>query len=166
MTKWSGAWLDLGTQYNHSDIYVQIKVNTGTNHLMSFLKKVGFFDELLFKKGVEMKIISKEMKDQLSNKIQNFDNLFAYISGFKKVENLDFTYEGELKEEKKWKKYNINSGEGLLKQKILDKIKKDNNCDKIYINPIEKFTTYPRYIIHNNKLKYKTEDWEKVIQKY
>ena len=166
MTKWSGTWLDLGTQYSHSDIYVQIKVNTGTNHLMSFLKKIGFFENILLKKGVEMKLISDELKDKLINKIQNFDNLFAYIAGFKKVNDTNFIHEGELKIGRKWKKYHIKSAEGLLTQNILDDIKNKKNADKIFINPIEKFTTYPRYIIHNNKLKYKLEDWQEIIDQY
>ena len=49
---------------------------------------------------------------------------------------------------------------------MLDDIKNKKNADKIFINPIEKFTTYPRYIIHNNKLKYKLEDWQEIIDQY
>lgn len=49
-TKWSGVWLDLATQYAKSDIYVQVKVNTGANLFMSYLNHLGFFKDLFLKR--------------------------------------------------------------------------------------------------------------------
>ena len=72
-----------------------------------------------------------------------------------------------MKEKKKtgtkWKIYHIKKAEGLLTQKILDDIKSENDVDKINIVPIEKFSTYPRYIVSISKLNYKKEDWKKII---
>ena len=70
-----------------------------------------------------------------------------------------FNYEGE----KKWKIYHIKKADGLATQKILDNIKSENDVDKINIVPIEKFSTYPRYIVSISKLDYKKEDWKKII---
>ena len=74
-----------------------------------------------------------------------------------------FNYEGEKRIGKKWKIYHIKKAEGLLTQKILDNIKSKQDVDKINIVPIEKFSTYPRYIVSISKLDYKKEDWKKII---
>ena len=56
-TKWNGIWMDVpGSQYDHSDYFVLTKINTGTDHLMAFLKEMGFF-ETVMKKGIEKKNI-------------------------------------------------------------------------------------------------------------
>ena len=74
-----------------------------------------------------------------------------------------FNYEGEKRIGKKWKIYHIKKAEGSLTQEILDNIKSENDVDKINIVPIEKFSTYPRYIMSISKLDYKKEDWKKII---
>ena len=164
-TKWSGVWLDLGTQHEKSDIYVQVKVNTGANLFMSYLNHLGFFKDVFLKKGVDEKIITEDKKDIISATIKKFENhsLFAYVAGFTKIEDTTFKYEGEKKTGRKWKIYHIKKAEGLLTQKILDNIKSENDVDKINIIPIEKFSTYPRYIVSISKLNYKKEDWKKII---
>ena len=68
-----------------------------------------------------------------------------------------------MKEKKKWKIYHIKKAESLLAQEILDNIKSENDVDKTNIVPIEKFSTYPRYIVSISKLDYKKEDWKKII---
>ena len=74
-----------------------------------------------------------------------------------------FNYEGEKRIGKKWKIYHIKKAEDLLTQEILDNIKSENDVDKTNIVPIEKFSTYPRYIVSISKLDYKKEDWKKII---
>ena len=66
-----------------------------------------------------------------------------------------FNYEGEKRIGKKWKIYHIKKAESLLAQEILDNIKSENDVDKTNIVPIEKFSTYPRYIVSISKLDYK-----------
>ena len=98
-TKWSGVWLDLGTQYEKSDIYVQVKVNTGANLFMSYLNHLGFFENIFLKKGVDEKIITEDKKNIISTTIQKFENhsLFAYVAGFTKIGDTTFKHEGEKK---------------------------------------------------------------------
>ena len=46
---------------------------------------------------------------------------------------------------------------------VVDHKSKKQDVDKINIVPIEKFSTYPRYIVSISKLDYKKEDWKKII---
>lgn len=63
-----------------------------------------------------------------------------------------------MREKKKWKIYHIKKADSLATQKILDNIKGQNDVVKTNIVPIEKFSTYPRYIVSILKLDYKKED--------
>ena len=70
-----------------------------------------------------------------------------------------FNHEGE----KKWKIYHIKKAASLATQKILDNIKGQNDVVKTNIVPIEKFSTYPRYIVSISKLDYKKKIRKKLL---
>lgn len=166
MTKWNGVWLDIaGAQYKHSDVFVQIKVNTGTEHLMSFLKHRNFFTELLKEKHN-----LNNKKDIILSKVKDFKkiSLFAYIAGFRKIDNLEFKYEGK----KPKTRLNIISAEGLLTKGELKRLatehglrdkKGEIDIKKISFAGINEFSSFPRFITNTGKLKYKKEDWQNFI---
>lgn len=164
-TKWNGVWLDVGQQYNHSDIYIQIKVNTGTEHLVSYLKELNFFNEILLKKGIEESVITEQKKNKILSRIKNFDDisLFAYVAGFREIKDLSFKCTGK----KLIKNLLVNSAEGLITDEVLNRLAKDYKVNKGQINfaGIGKFSTYPRYVTNTGRLKYRKEDWKKIIDK-
>ena len=163
MTKWNGVWLDIGKQYDSSDFYIQVKVNTGTEHLISFLKELNFFNETLLKKGVEKSVITEDKKNKILSRIKNFDDisLFAYIAGYREIKDLDFKYTGK----KAKKLFNITSAEGLITEESFEKLVKNEKVNRTDIRfaGIGKFSTYPRFITNTGRLKYKEEDWKKII---
>ena len=163
MTKWNGVWLDIGKQYDSSDFYIQVKVNTGTEHLVSFLKELNFFNETLLKKGVEKSVITEDKKNEILSRIKNFDDisLFAYIAGYREIKDLVFKYTGK----KAKKLFNITSAEGLITEESFEKLVKNEKVSRTDIRfaGIGKFSTYPRFITNTGRLKYKEEDWKKII---
>lgn len=168
-TKWSGVWLDCpGSQYSHSDVFVLVKVNTGTEHLMSFLKESKFFEETLLKKGVEKKIITENIKANILNKITDFKDigLFAYIAGFhKRHTNTNIIYEGK----KGRKNYEIKSAIGYLDDSFYNKVRADNNLSpeaKISFVGIGDFTTTNKFIANTGSLNFNNNDWAELVNSF
>ena len=174
MTKWNGVWLDIGgAQYQHSDYYVQIKVNTGTEHLVSFLKSLNFFENHLLKEGVEKNILDEDKKNQILGKIKNFEDisLFGYVAGFRDIKNTEV----KIKFVKKKVKVHIVSAEGLFHQDTLTKIATENDLrdkqgeldiKKISFQGIGEFSSFPRFLTNTGRLKFKKEDWSSIIEKF
>ena len=170
-TKWGGVWLDCaGSQYSHSDVFILVKVDTGTEHLMSFLKQSKFLEEYLLKKGVEKEIITNEIKEKILNKITDFENisLFAYISGFHMKtsnSNSEIIYEGK----KGRKNYKITSAIGHLDGNFKQKVINDNNLlpnAKIEFVGIGEFTSDNKFIANVGNLKFKKDDWIELTNKF
>jgi hypothetical protein len=168
-TKWSGVWLDCpGNQYSHSDVFILAKVNTGTEHLMSFLKESKFFEDTLLKKGVDKSIITEDMKKNILNKITDFKKigLFAYIVGFhKRKDNLEIIYEGK----KGTKNYEIKSAIGYLDVDFHEKVRKENNLNdqaKISFIGIGDFTSKNKFIANTGSLEFKSSDWKSLVNSF
>jgi hypothetical protein len=170
MAKWNGVWLDVGgAQPEHSDIYVQVKVNTGREHLMSFLKHKNSFERVLESNS---KPLSDEKKKNILSKINDFENisLFSYVAGFRTMKDLEFRCECK----KARTRLTILSAEGLLTKDELKKLAikydlrdKNNEIDttKISFPGIGEFSSLPKFVSNTGKLKYKKEDWAKIGEK-
>ena len=119
----------------------------------------------MLKKGIEESVITEEKKDKILSRIKNFDDisLFAYVAGFREIKDLSF----KCTAKKLIKNLLVSSAEGLITDDALDKLAKDFKVTKGQINfsGIGKFSTYPRFVTNTGRLKYKKEDWEKIISK-
>ena len=174
MTKWNGVWLDIGgAQYQHSDYYVQIKVNTGTEHLVSFLKSSGLIEKYLLQQGLQKNIINDEKKNQIMKKIKNFEDisLFGYIAGFRDIKNTEVN----INLKKKKSNVHIISAEGLFHQSTLNQIASENelrdkqgelDITKIKFQGIGEFSSFPRFLTNTGRLKFKHEDWSHIVNKF
>ena len=60
---------------------------------------------------------------------------------------------------------NITSAEGLIREESFEKLVKNEKVSRTDIRfaGIGKFSTYPRFITNTGRLKYKEEDWKKII---
>lgn len=168
-TKWNGIWLDCpGNQYSHSDVFVLVKVNTGTEHLMSFLKESNFFKDNLLVEGIKKNVITEKQKDEILNKISDFKDigLFAYIAGFHiRSDDTTMKYKGK----KGRKNFKIISAKGYLDDNFENKVRKENNLpldSKIEFVQIGEFTSTNKFIINVGNLSYKQEDWKDLIEKF
>ena len=117
------------------------------------------------KKGIEESVITEQKKDKILSRIKNFGDisLFAYVAGFREIKDLSFKCTGK----KLIKNLLVNSAEGLITDEVLNRLAKDYKVNKGQINfaGIGKFSTYPRYVTNTGRLKYRKEDWKKIIEK-
>jgi hypothetical protein len=159
-----------GAQPDYSDIYVQVKVNTGREHLMSFLKHKSSFESILKSNS---KPLSDEKKNNILSKIKDFENisLFAYVAGFRTMGDKKFRCECK----KAITRLTISSAEGLLTQDELKKLAikydlrdKNNEIDttKISFPGIGEFSSLPKFVSNTGKLNYKKEDWKNIVDKF
>ncbi len=73
----------------------------------------------------------------------------------------------------KKEKYKYNETDKQIKiisritDEVLNRLAKDYKVNKGQINfaGIGKFSTYPRYVTNTGRLKYRKEDWKKIIDK-
>jgi len=168
-TKWSGVWLDSpGKQYDHSDAFILVKVNSGTEHLMSFLKNMKFFENTLLEKGLENGVIDEDTKNKILSKITDFDkiSLFAYVAGYHmKKPDTKIIYEGK----KGRKNFEITSAEGYLLDGFAEQVKVEQKLDKnakVKFVGIGEFTSNNKFIINTGRLKFSKEDWKKLVEQF
>lgn len=82
-SKLKSMWLDIGSQIEHSDSFIFIKIALTTDHLVSFIKSNGFLEKLV-KMGQELGEVAdyeKEIK-LLCENIPDVKPFPAYIAGF------------------------------------------------------------------------------------
>ena len=82
-SKLKSMWLDIGSQVEHSDAFIFIKIALTTDHLVSFIKSNGFLERLV-KMGQELGEVAdyeKEIK-LLCDNIPDVKPFPAYIAGF------------------------------------------------------------------------------------
>lgn len=164
-TKWNGIWLDLpGSQFDHSDVHVLIKVGTGRDHLFAFFKKISVFKDKIFKVGKDIGFLSEKEAELLYASLPNFRPVPAYVCGFilKSEKYKELSYGGKLGR----KNYEINSWNGPINPEDLDEIKrKESVPGKIRFKGIDKFSHDKGYLFNTGNLLWTRRDWDLVISK-
>lgn len=113
-SKLRSMWLDIGSQLEHSDAFIFIKIGLTTDHLISFFKSIGYLKELVdMAKELGEVIGQKEELDRLCDRIPDIHLFPAYISGF--VWKDDFKNSNLIIHETKKKKI-IVGGIGLFEK--------------------------------------------------
>jgi len=163
-TKWNGIWMDVpGSQYDHSDYFVLTKINTGTDHLMAFLKEMGLF-ETIMKKGIEKNFLSELEEKRVRKQISDFSQLglFCYVCGIhKKKKDTELVYKGK----KGRIHYTVTSAEGYLRPGYEGEIKKKEDLsDKAKVNfqNIGEFMSVNKFIINAGRLWFSKKDWQEI----
>lgn len=166
-TKWNGIWLDIpGDQFNHSDAHIFIKVGTGRDHLFAYFKKISVFKDKVLKVGKDMGSLSEGEADTLYNNLPTFRPVPAYICGFALRDNtyklLDYTgRKGRLH-------FKVATWNGPMLPDDLDKIKAKEGTSgggKVEFEGIGKFSHERMHLFNAGNLKWKREDWKKLVGK-
>jgi hypothetical protein len=150
-SKLKSMWLDIGSQLEHSDAFVFIKIGLTTDHLLSFMKDIGWVKDLvqMAKDMKETEDIEKELKE-LSEKIPDVKPFSTYISGFVWQDELR---NGQLEIHEATKKKTVVGGLGKFN---LDNADEVNGIGEIGDG---------KYIASLNALRWKKEDWEELKNK-
>lgn len=164
-TKWNGIWFDIpGDQFNHSDVHILVKVGTGQDHLFAFFKSLSVFRDKVLKRGQEVGVLSPEEVESLYNSLPSFRPIPAYICGFVQRDGSyeTLSYKGKLGR----KNYTITEWNGPINPGDLDRIKAENNVPgKIQFQSIGSFAHERGYLFNTGNLKWKSEDWERIVER-
>lgn len=80
--KFNSRWLDAGSQFGHSDVFIAVKVGVMRTHFISFLKDMSFFKDKLFPKAVALNALSEEEAKTLWGEVPDMQPIPAYIAGY------------------------------------------------------------------------------------
>tara|TARA_Y100000294_G_scaffold122484_1_gene113911 strand:+ start:126 stop:1109 length:984 start_codon:yes stop_codon:yes gene_type:complete len=166
-TKWNGIWLDIpGNQFSHSDMFVQVKINAGRDHLLGYMNELSIFKDKILKEGVSIGVLDDNELELLSNNLPKFSDISisGYICGYvlnKKYKKL--SYKGK----KGRKNFTIHTWCGPYYDDDIEKIKSkeclDSETSKVKFEGIGQFSSANRYLFNSGSLLYREEDWRKVL---
>jgi len=166
-TKWNGIWLDIpGDQFNHSDVYVLIKVGTGRDHLFAYFKKISVFKDKILKVGKDRGLLSDSDADDLYDKLPTFSEIPAYVCGFiekpKVADQNIFCCDGKMGR----KNFKILKWSGKIIPEFLEQIRKDRKIPgKIQFEGIGDFAHDSGYLYNAGELRWKKQDWESLFNR-
>ena len=171
-SKFNGRWLDLpGAQFEHSDVYVMVKLGILRQHFLAFLKAISFLKDKLFVKAKDLGELGEEDAKELWNEIPEFDPIPAYIAGFldKRTLNLPIhmikaTLKGRTK-----KRIVISQGIGLFSLENIRNHEDIRGIDPsgslpIQIEPIIASFTGQHFFAHSGGLQFGEDKWMSLIE--
>jgi len=170
-TKFNGRWLDVpGAQYQHSDVFILVKVGILRQHFLAFLKAISFLKDKLFPLGKDLKELNEKSSLELWEEIPEFESIPSYIAGFIDIRSLNLPIHsiGIRKGGKKPVRLIIFSGigiftpENILNHDIIKKIDPAKEAQRIDIDPIINGYTGKKFFAHSGGLNYGHEKWLKI----
>ena len=160
-TKFNGMWLDIpGSQFQHSDCHVLVKLHLEINHIFSFFKGISVFKDKLLSRAVEKGYFNHQEACAFFSEIPDLKQIPAYIAGFvnsKEFRSEKYEYTGK----KGHKHYTIESWKGKYERRFLQNIR-ERECVKedIKFRGINKFSHDSAYIFNTGSLKWSDSDWQ------
>jgi len=172
-TKFGGRWLDLpGAQFQHSDVFILVKIGMLRQHFLAFLKSISFLKEKLFPLAESLGELSTEDATRLWNEIPEFDPVPSYIAGFllKSEITLPVHMVNVKLKGKKRKRIVITHGVGLFSPRTVRELKEIRKLDQngnlpIEVEPIIDSLTGDHFLAHSGSLKYGEENWRQLINR-
>jgi len=168
-TKFNGRWLDLpGAQFEHSNVFVLVKIGILRQHFLAFLKAISFLKDKLFVSARNLGEISKKDAVKLWNEIPEFESIPAYIAGFLDKSTLtlpiDMIKAKTVGREDK-KRIVISQGVGLFSEENVRQHPEIRGLDPsgrlpIEIEPIIDSLTETHFLAHSGALQYGKDRWD------
>jgi len=164
-TKWNGIWLDIpGDQFDHSDIYVLVRVGTGRDHLFAFFKDISVFRDKILKRGEDISALTKEESVGIFNKLPSFAPIPSYICGFALRDDYyeKLSYSGKMGR----KNYTVTGWKGPINPGDIERIKKEKQVSgKVKFEGIGSFSHEKGYLFNAGNLLWHDKDWQNYLKK-
>ncbi|MFW6172232.1 MAG: hypothetical protein ACOC5T_00605 [Elusimicrobiota bacterium] len=172
-TKFNGRWLDVpGAQFEHSDVFVLIKVGILRHHFLAFLKAISFLKDKLFVSAKSLGELSENDAKELWDEIPEFEPIPAYIPGFleKREINLPIHMVNAKVRGRKHIRISISQGIGLFSPSSIRNNEEIKKLDprgelRIEIDPIIDSLTGVHFFAHSGGLSYGKKEWEELLNK-
>jgi hypothetical protein len=172
-TKFGGRWLDLpGAQFQHSDVFILVKIGILRQHFLAFLKAISFLKEKLFPIAEGLGELSAKDAKRLWDEIPEFDPIPGYIAGFllKSEISLPVHMVNAEVRGKKRKRIVITHGVGLFSPRTVRELKEIRELDQnknlpIEVEPIMDSLSGDHFLAHSGSLKYGEGSWRQLINR-
>ena len=171
--KFNSRWLDAGGQFEHSDIFIAVKVGVARTHFISFLKDISFFKDKLFPKAVSLQALSESEAKTLWDEVPIMQPIPAYIPGYINKTDVHLpidTLYCKIKG-KKNKKISVTQAVGVITLADLRSNPKIQALDPAGILPIEIEPMIGQlgerdthFFAHCGGLRWGTQNWEAFVK--
>ena len=173
-TKFNGRWLDLpGAQFEHSNVFVLVKLGISRFHFSAFLKVISFLRDKLFVLARELGELDNKESGQLWAETPDFTPIPAYIPGFLEKQGLNLPIH-EITSRKRGIKHiriAISQGVGIFSLSNVRKHPKIRSLDpdgtlRVAIEPIiESLSESKRFFANSGALKFGKEHWNDLVER-
>lgn len=173
-TKFNGRWLDLpGAQFEHSDVFVLVKVGILRQHFLAFLKAISFLKDKLFEKAKSLGELDEDDAKELWDEIPEFEPIPTYIAGFINKSGLNLPiHEINIRMVGKFertKRLEVSQGIGVFTPENVRSLPEVQEIDpsggrRIVIVPIIDSLTGQHFFAHSGGLKYGEEEWSRIVE--
>lgn len=170
-SKFNARWLDLpGAQFEHSDVFVLVKIGILRQHFLAFLKAISFLKDKLFVTAKSLGELNDENAKELWNEIPAFEPIPSYIAGFLLKEKIKLPIHEviAIKKGQKRMRIVITQGVGNFSPETVRNHQEIRNLDPrgslpIEVEPIIKSLTGSHFLAHSGFLKCGKEKWRELI---
>jgi hypothetical protein len=172
-TKFNGRWLDLpGAQFEHSDVYVLVKIGILRQHFLAFLKAMSFLRDKLFVSAKALGELTDSDATRLWNEIPEFEPMPAYVAGFLYKDKIKLpisSIEARTVGRNTPNRIEISRGVGLFSEETVRNHPKISALDPtgklpIVINPIIEALRGAHFLAHSGGLEYGESSWERLAK--
>jgi hypothetical protein len=172
-TKFNGRWLDIpGAQYQHSEVFILIKIGVTRTHLLTFMKAISFLRDKLFTEAKALGELTEKDAQRLWDHIPDFEEIPAYIAGF--VDRLELNMPIHALDVKvrgtKRRCLVVQSGVGLLTEANLRSHRSIQALDPggllpIKIDPIiDRLGSAQHFFANSGALTWGENDWQTLMR--
>jgi hypothetical protein len=166
-TKFNGRWLDVGSQFDHSDIFVLVRIGIQRPHFLAFLKAISFFRDKLFVRAKELGEFQAGEAEELWNEIPEFEPLPAYVTGFLDKAEINLPVHSVRAElyGRSDRRILITQGVGLFTEENLRSDPRIQQLDpqrrlRLVLDPILDPISGSHFVAHSGALRSGKESWE------
>jgi len=172
-TKFNGRWLDLpGAQFQHSDVFILVKLGIARVHFLSFLKSISFVRDKLLPKALELGELDEQSAQKLWDELPEFRPIPAYLAGFLFKEDVPREPQLEVKlQGRKKRRLVIMRAVGLLSLSTARQSEKIRQLDPSLTLPIEvepiigSLSETPHFLAHSGALQSGESAWNEFVKR-
>jgi len=172
-TKFNGRWLDLpGAQFDHSDVFVLVKIGISRLHFSAFLKDISFLRDKLFAWAKDLGELNEEQANELWEETPDFTPIPAYIAGYVKKEGLAMPIHriGCRKKGRKHERLAIAHGVGLFSLSNVRQHPEVKRIDPkgtlpVVVEPMIELSEAKHFLANSGALEWTEEAWRNLVKK-
>lgn len=165
-TKFSGVWLDIpGAQFEHSEVFVLVKLGITRSHFIAFLKSISFLRDKLLPTALASGVINDSEAERLWESLPTFNPIPCYVVGFLDKRNVPSVVPKFKTESKATSvKYVMQEYVGWVKGGKPEQIDDALSNSQWEFESIRNFSPSPHFVANVGLLAYSEDDWKRLLR--